>query len=114
MGDGGTIPYHAGSGHHRPGWQIALIARGAALAAAATTVLLDRKLASHRNPATTAPDMPTHTAQPHLPDDQPTRRNVRQPGFSAPPSNPDPCRPAHPTAGDPLPPDLYNTLVHIR
>ena len=36
------------------GWQVTLIAVGAALAAAATAVLLDRRLASHRRAATTA------------------------------------------------------------
>jgi hypothetical protein len=36
-----------------PGWQIALIAVGAALAAAALAVLLDRAFATRRHPATT-------------------------------------------------------------
>ncbi|HYB47509.1 MAG TPA: hypothetical protein VED20_09160 [Streptosporangiaceae bacterium] len=37
------------------GWQVALIATGAALAAAAAAVLLDRRLAGHRRAtATTA------------------------------------------------------------
>jgi hypothetical protein len=36
-----------------PGWQIALIAVGAALAAAALAVLLDRAMAARRHPAPT-------------------------------------------------------------
>ena len=36
-----------------PGWQIALIAIGAALVAAAATVLLDRARTTRRHPATT-------------------------------------------------------------
>ena len=37
-----------------PGWQIALIAAGAALLAAALAVLADRALAAHRKPALSA------------------------------------------------------------
>jgi uncharacterized membrane protein YozB (DUF420 family) len=37
-----------------PGWQIALIAVGAALLAAALAVLADRALAAHRRAVTTA------------------------------------------------------------
>jgi hypothetical protein len=37
-----------------PGWQIALIAAGAALAVAAVAVLLDRAGAAHKAHATTA------------------------------------------------------------
>ena len=37
-----------------PGWQIALIAAGAALAAAAVALLLDRARAAHKAHATTA------------------------------------------------------------
>jgi hypothetical protein len=37
-----------------PGWQIALIAAGAALAAATVAVLLDRARATRRKPITTA------------------------------------------------------------
>jgi MFS family permease len=60
-GDGGTIPLApvpaATTGvittGGMAGWQVALIAVGAALAAAAAAVLLDRKLAGRRG-ATTA------------------------------------------------------------
>jgi hypothetical protein len=37
-----------------PGWQIALIAAGAALLAAALAVLADRALTAHRKPALSA------------------------------------------------------------
>jgi hypothetical protein len=37
-----------------PGWQIALIAIGAALAAAAIAIVVDRKLAARRHPASVA------------------------------------------------------------
>jgi len=37
-----------------PGWQITLIAMGAALVAATVAVLLDRARATHRNAITTA------------------------------------------------------------
>jgi hypothetical protein len=61
-GDGGTIPIAPAPAAVRvistggmAGWQVALIAAGAALAAAAAAVLLDRKLAGHRRvTATTA------------------------------------------------------------
>ena len=61
-GDGGTIPLAPVPATVRvistggmAGWQVALIAAGAALAAAAAAVLLDRKLAGHRRAtATTA------------------------------------------------------------
>jgi len=63
VGDGGTTPLAPGpastirviSTGGMAGWQIALIAVGAALVAAAAAVLLDRKLAGRRGaPATTA------------------------------------------------------------
>ena len=60
VGDGGTIPIAPAPATVRvitagamAGWQIALIAAGAALAAAAAAVFLDRKLAGRRR-ATTA------------------------------------------------------------
>jgi hypothetical protein len=61
-GDGGTIPLAPAPAIVRvistggmAGWQVALIAVGAALAAAAAAVLLDRKLAGRRRAtATTA------------------------------------------------------------
>ena len=62
VGDGGTIPLAPAlatvqliSTGGMAGWQVALIAVGAALAAAAAAVFLDRKLAGRRRaPATTA------------------------------------------------------------
>ena len=67
---GGTIHQHLPYGHwtgpvHQapvhtvvaggmPGWQIALIAIGAALVAAAVAVLADRAWAAHRKPVTAA------------------------------------------------------------
>jgi hypothetical protein len=61
-GDGGTIPIApvpaATTGvittGGMAGWQVALIAVGAALAAAAAAVLLDRKLAGRRGATTTS------------------------------------------------------------
>jgi hypothetical protein len=61
IGDGGPIPLapvqaatvRVISTGGMAGWQVALIAVGAALAAAAAAVLLDRRLASHRRAATT-------------------------------------------------------------
>jgi hypothetical protein len=60
-GDGGTIPIAPApatiqviSAGGMAGWQVALIAAGAALAAAAAAVLLDRKLARRHRTATTA------------------------------------------------------------
>jgi hypothetical protein len=60
IGDGGPIPLAPAPAAVRvistggmAGWQVALIAVGAALAAAAAAVLLDRRLASHRRAATT-------------------------------------------------------------
>ena len=62
IGDGGTIPLAPAPATVRlitaggmAGWQVALIAAGAALAAAAAAVFLDRKLAGRRRAtATTA------------------------------------------------------------
>ena len=62
IGDGGPVPLAPAPAAVRvistggmAGWQVALIAAGAALAAAAAAVLLDRKLAGHRRvTATTA------------------------------------------------------------
>jgi hypothetical protein len=62
VGDGGPIPLAPAQATVRvistggmAGWQVALIAAGAALAAAAAAVLVDRKLAGHRRAtATTA------------------------------------------------------------
>ena len=48
----GPVPVHTVIVGGMPGWQIALIAIGAALAAAAT-VLLDRARTTRRHPATT-------------------------------------------------------------
>jgi hypothetical protein len=49
----GPAPVHTVIVGGMPGWQIALIAIGAALAAAAATVLLDRARTTRRHPATT-------------------------------------------------------------
>ena len=62
IGDGGTVPVapvaattvRVISTGGMAGWQITLIAVGAALAAAAAAVLLDRKLAGRRASATIA------------------------------------------------------------
>lgn len=62
IGDGGTVPVapvpattvRVITTGGMAGWQITLIAAGAALAAAAAAVLLDRKLAGRRATATTA------------------------------------------------------------
>jgi hypothetical protein len=47
------VPVHTVIVGGMPGWQIALIAIGAALVAAAATVLLDRARTTRRHPATT-------------------------------------------------------------
>jgi hypothetical protein len=58
VGDGGTIPLAPAtvqvSTGGIAGWQVALIAVGAALVAAAAAVFLDRKLASRRRATATA------------------------------------------------------------
>jgi hypothetical protein len=60
MGDGAdtsvtTAPFaQVTSTGGMPGWQIALIAIGAALAAAAIAIVVDRKLAARRHPASVA------------------------------------------------------------
>ena len=51
-GAGGSVTLVAGGG--MPGWQIALIALGAALAAAVLAVLLDRARAARKNRLATA------------------------------------------------------------
>ena len=58
VGDGGTVPLAPGPATVQvsagvAGWQVALIAIGAALAAAAVAVFLDRKLAGRRRAAAT-------------------------------------------------------------
>ena len=60
-GDPGTLPAHPVDHVVRtmvvggmPGWQIALIALGAARVAAAIAIVVDRKLAARRRPASTA------------------------------------------------------------
>jgi hypothetical protein len=60
IGDGGPIPVASAPAAVRvistggmAGWQVALIAVGAALAAAAAAVLLDRRLASRRRASAT-------------------------------------------------------------
>ena len=47
-------PVHTVAASGMPGWQITLIAAGAALLAAAVAVLLDRARATRRNPVTAA------------------------------------------------------------
>jgi hypothetical protein len=49
----GPAPVHTVVVGGMPGWQIALIAIGAALVAATATVLLDRARTTRRHPATT-------------------------------------------------------------
>ena len=61
------------------GWQITLIAVGAALIAAAAAVLLDRKLTGRRGTPATTPDAPVRDRMPRLPDDRPPGLN-RQAG----------------------------------
>jgi len=48
------VPVHTVVAVGMPGWQIALIAIGAALVAAAVAVLADRAWAAHRKPVTAA------------------------------------------------------------
>jgi hypothetical protein len=50
----GPVPVHTVLAGGMPGWQIALIALGAALFAATLAVLLDRARTTRRRPATTA------------------------------------------------------------